>query len=117
VWESDGGEDKICIGEETTGRTVSWVVAAGDILEMEGNAATELVTEGMDLAEDAVGCPVAATTIVPAVNDAEVIAVDEEVIFVGGVEVANECSNQELESNGFGPANFTGASESLPSRK
>ena len=90
MWESNGGEDEICVGEDATGRSIGWVVAAGNILEVEGNTTAELVADGMNLAEDTIGCPVAATTIAPALDNTEVVAVDEEVIFAGGVKVANQ---------------------------
>jgi len=72
MWESDEGEDEICVGEEATGRTIGWVVAAGDVLEMEGNMTAELVAEGMDLAEDPIGCPVVAATSAPALDNTKV---------------------------------------------
>jgi hypothetical protein len=117
TWESNGREDETCRWEAATGRTVSWVVATGDVLQMEGNPTTELATEGMNLAEDAIGGPVVATPSPPAVNDAKVIAVDEEVIFEGGVKVVDEQGGQELEPNSFSPADVAGATESLPSGK
>ena len=100
-WDRNRRE-KLAAGWVSPSRwAVGWVGGARDI---SGENRAVVVIEELEYPlKDEICSPVSATTLPPTLDDASVVTEDLE--YGRAVKVVNGSANEELESNGFCPAN------------
>ncbi|KAG2341762.1 hypothetical protein BDR05DRAFT_949337 [Suillus weaverae] len=101
-WDQQIGRNRKFNGwmQEFSGRelplrwSISWVVSARDVGEVEGGTRTEGFEQSEDVSKDAVSGPVSASSVLPTIDHSEIVAMDPEVLTRSGNPKLNDAADK-----------------------
>jgi hypothetical protein len=95
-------------------RGICWIVAAGNIREVEGGVRTEWLEQSKDVSKYSVCGPVPTSPIFPAVDDSQVVTVNPEVLAQGRDPELNDGADEQFKSNCLGPPDVLSTIKGAP---